>query len=775
MRLFPKKKSVSPVSHAKASPQEDLESFSDVYYTKHKSTIISEGKKCKLNKKAEYYRQHTIVERPRWKALFLKISTITAVIVFVGIASVAAILLKYGRSLPDYYYLKHYQPPVITHIYDRLGNPLCELAEERRIYTHLSDIPSLLIRAFLSAEDKDFYGHCGIDLQGLVKAVLLNTLQQKWSSNPVGGSTITQQIAKIFLVGNEHSFTRKIKEAILAVRIENALSKDKILELYLNQIYLGAGAYGVASAALAYFHKPLSELTLSECAFLASLPKAPGYKTSLKIYKKLLDRRNWVLLQMKKNGVITEEDYEEAKKEAIPLHRAAESNVSQVPTYYLEEARKELIRYFGEKMTYSAGIEATLTIHPQIQAIADHALRHTLELYDRRKGWRGPWGHTSLETSYARTLREAGLPGCPCRPAIVAAINNDSIDVLLANEEKKTILIDDFLTTSVLKRMKVGDLIYVQKSQDHQWRLAQIPEVTGGMAVLDANTGEVLALSGGYDYRLNQFNGATQAYRQPGSAFKPFVYLAALNKDFREDSILIEEPIAIPISGGFYRPHNYDKSVYGGPMSLTEALVLSRNVFTVILAQKTGLKRITQLACRCGVCDYLPRCYSIVLGSAETTVLKIASAYASFFNGGYSVKPQLFLNITSPFMSCERTQEALEDLHLKPESLDQLKRMLRQCVLRGTAKKLKNLSDEYPVKIYGKTGTSNDWKDAWFVGCIEVNEDSSFEWIKVGHPLVFAVFVGHPIPKSLGMHETGSKVALPAAHEFIEALCQKQK
>lgn len=729
---------------------------------------VFRGPKKKRRERAQFASNHP------WQRAGLKAITLMALLILLGGAFSLAILLRYGRDLPDYYFLKHYQPSVITHLYDRLGAPVYELAEERRIYTHLSDIPSRLIRAFLSAEDKNFYAHGGVDLPGLAKAVFLNTVQKKWSSQPMGGSTITQQVAKILLVGNQRSFERKIREAILAMRLEKTLTKDKLLELYLNQIYLGLGVYGVASAALAYFQKTLQELSLAECAFLASLPKAPGSKTTLRTYKKLLDRRNWVLEQMRKNGVITRSEAQQAQNEPLPLVHPAPHE--QTCTYFIEEARKELIRDYGEKVTYSAGIEATLTLHPHIQKWADEALQEALENYDRRKGWRGPWGHTKAQDDISEALKKAEAVDLPCRPAVVVSVKND-VHICLADGSERTLVEDDFLTSSVRNKLKQGDFIYVQQKEG-AWHLAQLPQVTGGLAVVDAVTGEVLALSGGYAYSQNQFNGATQAYRQPGSAFKPFVYLTALNKGFHENSVLEERPVAIPTGGGsFYRPHNYNKTVYGGPMTLTDALLKSRNVFAVILAQKVGLRKILSLASKCGVADYFPLNYPVVLGAAETTVLRMASAYSVFFNGGLRVKPKLFLNITSPFTTCSRVSEAKEDLGLKKESLLQMKRMLAQCILRGTGKNLRPLAEKYPVHLYGKTGTSNDFKDAWFVGCIEPKDQSAVEFthLKKGHPLVVAVFVGYPTPKSLGQHETGTKVALPAAYTFMSRLCEQSR
>lgn len=775
MKLFKKKKLKFP--HIDSSLQ------LDILLAKNRSINSLETQRF-FSKKALPEEKKTLTEAShpsflqRINRFFLKIFTLTTfLLTFLSCFSLF-ILWKYGRNLPDYYFLKNYNPPVITHIYDRFGVPIHEIAEECRVYTHISDIPPILIRAFISAEDKNFYSHCGIDFQGLIKAIILNTIQKRWHSNPIGGSTITQQIAKIFLIGNEHSFTRKIKEAILAFRLENALNKDKILELYLNQIYLGLGSYGISMASQAYFHKPLQDLNIHECAFLASLPKAPSHKRSLKSYQKIFNRRNWVLKQMRKNKVISSKEYKIAKKTPLPSYSTAPLLKMTQNTYYIEEARKELIRFFGEKATYNSGLEATLTIHPHIQKLAEQSLRYALEKYDKRHGWRGPIGHIDLEKEkdWEIYLKKIDIYNLPCKPAIILN-TEECIEVSLSSQKTKKLAPNTFTNTQKAQNLQKGDIVLVKKEKG-KWVLTQIPQVTGGMVVLDAQTGEILALSGGYSFELSQFNCATQAFRQPGSTFKPFVYLTALENGYHENSVLVEKPITIPVSGGFYTPHNYNKHVYGGPMTLANGLIKSRNVFTVILAQKVGVHRITKLSQELGVADYIPNEICVALGASETTVLKLAGAYMTFFNGGHIIKPTLFLNVTSQFENLKMPPNiSSKPVSLARKNINQIKNILHKCVIQGTGKRLKPLTEKYPIQIYGKTGTSNDFKDAWFAGCIELNPHTSlsYDFLKKSKPLVFAIFIGFPIPKSLGLHENGSKVALPAAYHFIKTLCQESK
>jgi penicillin-binding protein 1A len=703
------------------------------------------------------------------------LKSITFVGFLITISSVVffSILWKHGRDLPDYYFLKNYQPSSITHLYNRFGRQIKTYAYERREYVHLSDIPPKLVHAFIAAEDKNFYNHCGIDFFGLIRAIINNTTQKRWRNNPFGASTITQQVAKIFLIGSKRDFQRKIKEAILSFRLESALSKDRILELYLNQIYLGVGSYGVSIAAKRYFRKSLVELNLPECAFLASLPKAPIKQNPYKNPQKAKERRDWVLTRMLKNNIISKKDFTQAINTPIKVY-PPDTFEEQKKTYFIEEARKKLIQLFGEKNTYSAGIEATLSINDNLQKLLDESLREGLERYDKRHPkWQGPICNIKLN-NWLKELKSLSFSeDFNAIPAVVLIKSPLTIGLPDGNVIK--------LTNSYLadldKKVKAGNIIFVRKI-DENYAFFQIPEVTGGVVVLDAENGEILALSGGYSFDVNQFNCATQAFRQPASTFKPFVYLAALKQGYSEYSKLIEKPVSFNSSGGVYTPHNYNRNVYGGLMTLYEGLIFSRNVFTTILADKIGLKNVIKTAKEFGISDYFPQEMPIVLGTVETTVLRMAVAYASFFNGGYKIDPTLFLNITSRIDSkkFKMRKKNKKKKIISSENLEKMKHMLRGVIVQGTACHMEKFPN-IPINIYGKTGSSGDLKDAWIVCGIEPKEVFSGEFngiFKNGHSVVIAVFVGYPIPRSLGEGENGAKVALPIVECFLKKLFNRQ-
>lgn len=702
--------------------------------------------------------------------------SITTVVLgcFVALFIVCYILWQYGRDLPDYYYLKNYQPASITKVYDRFQNQIKEYADERRIYVPLAEIPSRLSRAFIAAEDKNFYTHLGIDPASFLKAVFINTVRKSWKNNPIGASTITQQVAKIFLVGNERSLSRKIKEAILAFRLEHTLGKDRILELYLNQIYLGASSYGVAIAAQSYFDKQLDELSIAECALLASLPKAPSQQDPFKNPDKAIRRRNWVLQRMMDNQIISLKEFEIASKEPLIIYKNPAHALFD-NSYFLEEIRRELIRNYGEKETYRGGLEVVTTMHPEIQKIVEYALHACLEKYDRRHGWRGPLGMINLEENWEQKLKKYEVSAdIAAKPAVI--LNTSDQEVTLGFSDHSRIKV----SLNVLwkewggsKPLKNGDVILVKK-HDQEYRLFQVPLITGGIVALDAETGEVLGLDGGYSFGLSQFNCATQAWRQPASTFKPFVYLAALEQGFLPSSMLEEKPVSIPTASGFYTPHNYNRDSYGGYMSLYTGLTKSRNVLTVILAHKIGIKKVINVARKMGVGDYFPNELGVALGTIETTVLKMASAFAPFFNDGYYIDPKLFMEIKSKIQPDQFRADEIKGERkrvISTKNAKYMKSMLAGVITEGTGKHLTYLMDKFPIKIYGKTGTSNDFKDAWFIGCVEPVKKGENSMTLLKHPIVFGVFVGFPIPKPLGMHESGSKVALPAAEVLIQALC----
>lgn len=711
----------------------------------------------------------------RLHKVFLRgiISALTAM----ALCCVAAVLIgfyilwQYGRDLPDYCFLKNYQPASITKIYDRFGKQIKEYAEERREYVPLAEIPSRLVRAFIAAEDKNFYRHFGIDPISFCKAVLINTLKGSWQGTPIGASTITQQVAKIFLVGNERSLARKIKEAILAFRLENTLGKDRILELYLNQIYLGASSYGVAIAAQSYFDKPLEQLSIAECALLASMPKAPSQQDPFKNPTRAIQRRNWVLRRMMDTQIISEPEYAIASKEPliiykVPVYKKFDNS------YFLEEARRELIRHYGEKSTYRSGLDTTTTLHPAIQLTIDEALRKCLEKYDQRHGWRGPIGH--LNGEWADQLKKFAPPSdIPAEAAIILGVSQMGVTAGLA-DKKHIVLHPSALLDDALQRhkLKTGDVVLVRKpkNKEGKYQLFQIPRVTGGAVALDAETGDVLGLAGGYSFQCSQFNCATQAWRQPASTFKPFVYLTALERGFSIHSTLVERPISFSLSsGGSYTPHNYNRESYGGLMSLYTGLTRSRNVFTVMLADRVGVRNVAKVAQKMGVADYFPNEIGIALGTIETTPMRMAAAFSPFFNGGFHVDPHVLkevksrLGLEEPLSSLSEPKRVIQKKHAEG-----MRTMLSGVITEGTGRPLAPLMEQYPIRLYGKTGTSSDFKDAWFVCGIVPTKNNTNPLLK--KPMVFAVFVGFSTPKSLGTHESGSKVALPAAKYFIQSL-----
>lgn len=715
---------------------------------------------------------------PVWRGVGRAVGRALSIVSFLfALAALCAcfILWRYGRDLPDYYFLRNYQVASITKIYDSANNLIKEYADERREYMPLAQIPSRLARAFVVAEDKNFYRHFGIDLLGLGKAILINTLHQSWRDSPIGASTITQQTAKIFLVGNERSLTRKAKEAILAFRLEHALDKDRILELYLNQIYLGASSYGVAIAARTYFDKDLADLSVAECALLASMPKAPSQQDPFKNPERAIERRNWVLLRMLQERVISSEEYATATQEPLIIYKIPQEKEFD-NSYFLEETRRELIRLYGERGTYRAGLSVRTTLEPTVQNAVDDALRACLERYDLRAGWHGALEHLPAASDWKAALaRLDPLPDLGIEPAVILFAGEKGTLAGLVDGSRVPLAESQLLHDALVrKKLRAMDVVWVRKQPGRSYSLAQIPEVTGGAVALDAETGEVLGLSGGYAFKFSQFNCATQAWRQPGSVFKPFVYAAALEAGYTPHSILDERPVSFRLSNGsVYTPHNYNRDSYGGPMSLYAALTRSRNVFTVLLASKIGISKVIAMAQNVQVADYFPRGLSIALGAVETTALRVAGAFAPFINGGYFTEPHLLRRV-----ECCTVNDGSFDLPpnhskrvLRRGNVRAMKLMLGGVVSEGTAKELAPVMQTRPVRLYGKTGTSNDFKDAWFVcGIVPTTAKSEGAPIWLRRPIVFAVFVGFPTPKPLGQHQTGSKVALPAARYFIEKL-----
>ncbi|MDE3038515.1 MAG: penicillin-binding protein 1A [Pseudomonadota bacterium] len=721
------------------------------------------------------------------------------------IGCVAGVLLfnHFSKDLPDYTHLAHYDPPTVTRLYAADGKLLAEYAEEKRVFVPLSAIPRRVRQAFISAEDKNFYEHEGIDFTGVARAVRDNIVNYGQGKSLVGGSTITQQVVKNFLLTNEKSISRKIKEAILAMRISQAYSKDKILELYLNEIYLGLGSYGVAEAAQNYFNKSLDDLTIEEAALLASQPKGPALYDPRRNYQAALARRNWVIDRMRDGGAITAADADAAKNTPIVLRKRDPSDIAHAD-YFAEEVRRELAGMYGENALYEGGLVVRTTLDPALQQDADRALRRALIAYDRRHGYRGPVARLATFGAKPDDWKEQLIR--LTRQHEWQLLGNQRLAlVTTADDRRAGIIFDDdshgVVPLAALKWalhgagegvndiLKVGDVALVGPLTDEEkkslspawqkksWDLEQVPEVNGAMVVINPHTGRVLALSGGYAYDAGGFDRATQARRQPGSAFKPFVYTAGLENGFTPSTVLLDAPVEMSQGAGLpeWKPQNYHDD-YLGPITMRVALEKSRNTWTVRLAQIIGLKKIIAMGKRFGIYDALPPNFSIVLGSAETTLLKLTNAYGIIADGGKHVTPSLIERIddrhgTTIFRRDSRVCTGCQLAALPPPGDDsppplpeddrqqlvdpriayQVTSMLEGVAIRGTGarahRELKNI-------VAGKTGTTNDSRDAWFIGFTP--------------DLVAGVYVGYDTPRTLGEKETGASVALPGFIGFMQ-------
>jgi penicillin-binding protein 1A len=729
---------------------------------------------------------------------FLIVGIGFVVVAMAAAGGVVALFYYYGRDLPDYKQLADYDPPVVTRIHAADGQMIAEYATEKRVFVPLKAMPRLVINAFLSAEDKNFYQHFGLDPLGVLSALAKNVMHLGEDRRLVGASTITQQVAKNFLLTNEVSFARKVKEAILAIRIERAYSKDRILELYLNQIYLGAGSYGVAAAALDYFNKSLNELDVAEAAYLAALPKAPNNYNPVRNHEAAIGRRNWVISQMRLNDFIDAALAVTAMQEPLVTRSRQAVQVVQAD-YFVEDVRRWLLDQYGEKGLYRGGLSVRTTLDPKMQAIGERALREGLIAYDRRHGYRGPITNLKLGENWAIQLGTIPRPPVPpeWRLGIVLKAGDKQAEIGVAGEGTGTIPLAELmwakrsnqerrLGPAVRKASDVltpGDVILVERLEEATQRLyglRQIPAVEGGLVALDAHTGRVFALTGGFAYGLSEFNRATQASRQPGSSFKPFVYLAALDHGFTPASIIVDAPVVLDQGPGLpkWRPENYTDD-YAGPRTLRYGLEQSRNLMTVQLAAEIGMPTIVDYARRFGVVDDMPPYFSMALGAGETTLIRMAAAYASFVNGGKRVVPALIERIedktgaaiyrrdtrpcdgcTVPFDADHREPPQLPDPREQiadPRSVYQIVSMLEGVVRRGTAK-ITLSSIARPVA--GKTGTTNDFMDAWFVGFTP--------------DLVVAAFIGFDKPLSLGKGETGGRVAAPVFRQFVEQALKDQ-
>jgi penicillin-binding protein 1A len=708
------------------------------------------------------------------------IKTIITIILSLFFVAFSA-LWYFSSGLPDYKKLESYEPPVSSRVYANNGALIAEYAIEKRIFIPYDSIPSPVINAFLSAEDKNFFNHPGIDPKGIVRAIINNLKNIANNKRLEGASTITQQVAKNFLLTNEVSLRRKIKEAILAFRIEKAYTKKKILELYLNQIYLGEGTYGIAAASLEYFDKSVKELNYSEAALLAALPKAPTKYNPFRYYAEAKMRRNLVLQNLNENSFISDSDLENFKKEEINLKKRKIKLLKEA-NYYTEEIRRIIKNNYGFDKLYAEGlsIKSALDVDYQLHALS--ALRLGIESYDRRHGWRGAILNTKLEKNWQTKLKEKKIDSSlDWKFAEITNVNESGIIFNIVDEEQQGTIQNVNLKWAVKKTIydsfKINDVIYVSKNSKKNWVLKQYPEVNGAIIAIDPYNGKVKALVGGFSFESSEFNRTTQAKRQPGSAFKPFVYSAALENNFSPNSIVLDAPFITEQGVGLknWKPENYGKEFYG-PTTLRKGIEYSRNLMTVRIAQDIGIKKILQLSRDLNIYKEIPELLSVSLGSAETTLLQITNAYATFVNGGKKVNPVLIERIQDrrgktiynsdnrECIGCDRYSESETVIPLiknnfqqviSKETAYQILSMLEGTIQRGTGKRLKDLK----VPLAGKTGTTNDNYDAWFIGSTS--------------KLVVGVYIGFDNPKTLGKNETGAKAALPVFKNFIKQALYK--
>jgi penicillin-binding protein 1A len=694
--------------------------------------------------------------------------------------SILIVLWTFSNSIPDYRFLKNYKPPVSSKMYSGNGELVADFSKEKRIFVPYEAIPKNVINSFLSAEDKNFFSHPGVDAKGVMRAIINNVQNIMTSKRLEGASTITQQVAKNFLLTNEVSFNRKIKEAILAFRIERALSKERILELYLNQIYLGSGAYGVAAASLEFFDKSIKELNYNEAALLAALPKAPSRYNPYRNKNLAKFRRDLVLKNLYENNFIDQTKYLELKNKTIKLKKVKKVFLEN-SQYYIEDVRKNIIEKLTYNKVYKQGYNINTPINLELQKIATQSLRNGLVAYDKRKGWRGPIKNIKYSKDWYKEVEKKFRleKSIEWQIAIVKKINQFNSIIETENNLQGVINYKDISWTKKEFKdlFKIGDVIYTKKIDSNSYALQQLPKINGGIVVMDPFTGRVLALSGGFSFKNSEFNRASQALRQPGSAFKPFVYALALENQYTPSSLILDAPLVLDqgVDLKKWKPENYGKKFYG-LSTLRVGLEKSRNLMTVRIAQNLGVDKLANFTKRMKIYKKPEELLSISLGSAETTLLTLTSAYCSFVNGGKLIKPVLIDRIQDgegntiinnenrKCTNCDKISftgkefPKIEDNYekvLSPQTAYQLTSILQGVVERGTGKKLKKLG----LNLAGKTGTTNENTDAWFIGFTS--------------NLVIGVYVGMDNPKPLGKFETGSKAALPIFEEFVKKAVKK--
>lgn len=718
--------------------------------------------------------------------------------------ALAYIIYDTSKTLPSHESLAQYEPPVMTRIHAADGSLLAEYAKERRLFVPIDAVPKQLVQAVTSAEDKNFYSHPGVDPEVLARAVLVN-IQARLNGSKrrlIGASTITQQVAKNFLLTNERTIARKLREALIAIRMESSFSKDQILELYLNEIFLGQGSYGVAAASLNYFGKSLIELDLAQIAYLAALPKGPSNYHPVRHRERAIERRNWVLSRMYDNGYISEAEMTQAQAKDIEVTLRPFGAKLFAAEYFTEEARQAVVRIYGKEVLRTGGLSVRTTIDPKMQIFARQALAGGLIRFDRNHGWRGPVSSMQVTSDWPAALAKMKPLDdvYPWRLAVVLEVTDEQARIGLrpsrvvkgkALNAKQGIIPLQLLQwarqhkginkngavlgkkiKSATDVLKPGDVVYAAAvGTGDTYHLVQIPEIEGGMVAMDPHTGRVLALTGGFSYDRSQFNRATQAKRQPGSSIKPFVYAAALDNGYTPSSVVLDAPVEIKLrSGETWKPSNYTNKFYG-PSTLRRGIEFSRNVMTVRLAQDMGIKKFKGLTERLGIYDDLPAVLATSLGSGETSLLRMTAAYSVLANGGKKIEPTMLDRIqdrhgrtvwrhdkrectqcNAPDWTNQLEPEFIEnrEVVMNPYTAYQITSMLEGVVQRGTGKKLKEIGKP----IAGKTGTTNDERDAWFVGYTP--------------DLVVGVYVGYDRPRPMGKGETGGSLAAPIVAQFMK-------
>ena len=721
----------------------------------------------------------------------MRLASIGLMLAVIALGVVWVVIDKYGQDLPDYTVLKDYRPPILSRVYAGDGRLLATIASEQRVFVPIEAVPQRVIDAFISTEDKDFYRHHGIDFQGIIGAIPSNITKVMNGQRPAGRSTITQQVMKNFLVGDEMSFGRKIREAMLAVRVEQAMSKDRILELYLNQIYLGYHSYGIAAAAMNYFNKSLAELSIAECAYLAALPKGPNDYHPTRKHAAAVARRNMVVGRMLEEGKISKDEAQAAM--AAPLEvRKRDSEEFVTADYFAEEVRRQLVEKFGEKNVLEGGLMVRTSLDPEMQNFATDALKQGLADFDRRqRGYRGVIAHLPDVRDWLKQL--TALPAVPggedWTRAVVLGVKPDKLEIGLPDgktaampwDEMKWARreLDDGTFGPAIKKpadvAKTGDIILAERidAKKDLYALRQVPKVQGAIVVMNPHTGRIYAMTGGFSAKISQFDRVTQANRQSGSAFKPFVYLAALDKGFTPSSLVLDAPFSYEQGPGLplWQPENYSQEFYG-PTPLRAGLEKSRNVMTVRLANNVGMPSIIETAKKFGIADDMPNLLSFSLGAKETTLLRMTAAYAMLDNGGKKIMPTVIDRVqdrdgrtvwrrdAALCALCQTGNQTdnfvppeIPDMRAQiadPRTVYQIVSMLEGVCTRGTAARLNALGKP----VAGKTGTTNDAKDVWFIGFTP--------------DLVAGVFVGFDDPAPLGSRETGASIAVPIFQDFME-------